>query len=128
ANITVQLTVAGTPSNIVAIAPAIATILRHASFPGVSTAGARSSALSYTITASATGFTSLVSDLVTVTQPTLTIQNIVYYTTQVRSEERRVGKECSSGWAPDRGNKETLESSDPTKVGVPASITVAAAG
>src|SRR5205807_839056 len=128
ANITVQLTVAGTPSNIVAIAPASVTILQNASISDIAAVGTPTSAGSYTITASATGFTSLASDLVTVTQPTLTIQNIVYYTTQVRSEERRVGKECSSGWAPDRGNKETLESSDPTKVGVPASITVAAAG
>src|SRR5437588_558250 len=73
----------GTPTNIVAITPATVTILQNGSISDIASVGTSTSAGSYTITASATGFTSLVSDPVTVTQPFLTLTNSPYFVPNV---------------------------------------------
>src|SRR5207245_3126421 len=77
--VTVQLTVTGSPANIVTITPASVTIPQDELRSGDTTVGTPTAAGSYTVTASASGFTSLVSDPVTVPEPTLGINRTPFF-------------------------------------------------
>src|SRR5207249_3090961 len=116
ADITVTFTVNSTTAGIVTITPADVTLHQNQALSDYTSVGTPASAGTYTITASATGFASPTSDLVTVTQPAFTIQR---KSTRLNSSHDPNSYAIFCFQKQTSGITVTLSSSDSSKVGAP---------